>query len=79
MMKTISEAEGIEGWQQAKITKAADYLGSVYHSLDYEMNMETPMAAESAKPKRFKPVMTDSEYKGYKGNLAEKLNEKRKG
>jgi len=37
MLKGVSEAEGIEGWQQAKITKAADYLGSVYHSLDYEM------------------------------------------
>jgi len=26
MLKGVSEAEGIEGWQQAKITKAADYL-----------------------------------------------------
>ena len=38
MLKSVSEAEGIEGWQQAKITKAADYLGSVYHSMDYEHN-----------------------------------------
>jgi len=36
MLKNISEAEGIEGWVAAKITKAADYLGSVYHHLDYE-------------------------------------------
>jgi len=36
MLKGVSEEEGIEGWQQAKITKAADYMGSVYHSLDYE-------------------------------------------
>lgn len=40
MLKTVSEAEGIEGWQQSKITKAADYMGSVYHSLDYDMKFE---------------------------------------
>jgi hypothetical protein len=37
MLKTVSEAQGIEGWQQAKITKAADYISSVYHALDYDM------------------------------------------
>ena len=37
MLKNVSEAEGLEGWVQAKITKAADYIGSVYHNLDYEM------------------------------------------
>ena len=37
MLKTVSEAEGIQGWQQSKITKAADYISSVYHSLDYDM------------------------------------------
>jgi len=36
MMKKVSESEGLEGWVQSKITKAADYLGSVYHHLDYE-------------------------------------------
>ena len=44
MMKNVSEADGIEGWKQSKITKAADYIGSVYHSLDYEMS---PMADEA--------------------------------
>ena len=39
MLKSVSEAEGLEGWQQSKITKAADYLGSVYHSMDYEVNV----------------------------------------
>ena len=46
MLKTVSEAEGIEGWQQSKITKAADYIGSVYHALDYDMKF-----AESKKVK----------------------------
>ena len=43
MMKNVSEIQGIEGWQQSKITKAADYLGSVYHNLDYEMSPMNPM------------------------------------
>ena len=37
MMKSVTEADGIEGWQQSKITKAADYIGSVYHALDYDL------------------------------------------
>ena len=37
MLKGVSEAEGLEGWQQAKITKASDYISSVYHNLDYDM------------------------------------------
>ena len=40
MLKNVSEAEGLEGWVQAKITKAADYLGSVYHHLDYEQKFD---------------------------------------
>jgi hypothetical protein len=37
MLKQINEQQGLEGWVQAKITKAADYLESVYHYMDYEM------------------------------------------
>ena len=40
MLKSVSEATGIEGWQQAKITKAADYIGSVYHAMDYEQKFD---------------------------------------
>ena len=40
MLKGVSEQEGLEGWVQSKITKAADYLGSVYHHLDYETKFE---------------------------------------
>ena len=47
MMKNVSEIQGIEGWQQSKITKAADYLGSVYHNLDYEMSPMNPMNDDS--------------------------------
>lgn len=40
MLKGVSEQQGLEGWVQSKITKAADYLGSVYHHLDYETKFE---------------------------------------
>ena len=36
MLKDISEMEGLEGWVQAKITKATDYLGAVKHHLEYQ-------------------------------------------
>jgi hypothetical protein len=36
MLQNVTEEQGLEGWVQSKITKAADYLGSVYHHLDYE-------------------------------------------
>lgn len=78
MLKTVSEAEGIEGWQQAKITKAADYISSVYHAMDYETKFEQPMVPESVKPKRFKPVLSDADYKSYKGSLAEQLSQKKR-
>lgn len=37
MLEEISEQQGLDGWQQAKITKAADYISSVYHSLSHDM------------------------------------------
>ena len=57
MLKSISEAEGLEGWQQAKITKASDYISSVYHALSYEKQasidnqpaMDIAMASRAAK------------------------------
>ncbi len=64
MLKGISEAEGLEGWQQAKITKAADYISSVFHSLEYDVASKqmsmSPMTAES----------------NYKKSLASKLTSK---
>ena len=40
MLKGVSEAEGLEGWVQSKITKSADMIGSVYHHMDYENAFE---------------------------------------
>ena len=36
---SLEDADQLEGWVQSKITKAADYLGTVAHYLEYEMGM----------------------------------------
>jgi len=63
MLKSVSEAEGLEGWVQAKITKAADYIGSVYHHLEYDQNFEEQNA----------PTLEGADYKH---TLKLKLQEK---
>ena len=37
LFKMIKDGDQLEGWVQAKVTKAADYIASVYHYLEYEM------------------------------------------
>lgn len=37
LIRTVPEDQGLEGWVQSKITKASDYISSVYHYLEYEM------------------------------------------
>lgn len=63
MLKGVSEAEGIEGWQQSKITKAADYMGSVYHSLDYEMKFTEGKYKNDAQRKAVHAAKKKSKYK----------------
>ena len=67
MLKNVSEEEGIEGWVQSKITKAADYIGSVYHNMDYE----TKFAEKN------KPIEISIEAKQeYHGSLGSRLSER---
>jgi hypothetical protein len=40
MLKNVSEEQGIQGWMQAKITKAADYMSSVAHTLEYDIEYD---------------------------------------
>tara|TARA_B110000908_G_scaffold110757_1_gene129906 strand:- start:367 stop:1026 length:660 start_codon:yes stop_codon:yes gene_type:complete len=61
-LKGVSEAEGLEGWVQAKITKSADMIGSVYHHLDYQevddepmMDLELPAKEMAVEAKDTKP------------------------
>jgi len=85
MLKNVSEAEGLEGWVQSKITKAADYLGSVYHHLDYEQ--ATGELGEGKSPhkkgtKAYKKHMAamhaESANDPYKAQLRAKLESKKK-
>jgi len=65
MLKGVSEAEGLEGWVQSKITKAANDIGSVYHHMDYEEASEEM------------PVLKVGESHPYKDQLHAKLAETR--
>ena len=38
LMQMISDHDDLPEWVESKITKASDYLGSVYHYLDYKIN-----------------------------------------
>jgi hypothetical protein len=66
MLKGVSEEQGLEGWVQSKITKSADYLGSVYHHMDYEMNFQ-------------QQVQEEATLESYKDTLSSKLKEKTNG
>ena len=77
LFKMIQDGDQLEGWVQAKITKAADYIASVYHFMEYEMKfseygerLETAdMYSESVK-REFKRKLTEAKVK------LEKLKEK---
>ena len=91
MLKGVSEAEGLEGWVQSKITKSADYLGSVYHHLDYEEATgelgegkfksaahRKAVHAAKASGKRSKKKLRAGAYESdYKSDLHAKLAEKK--
>jgi len=48
LVRKYSEQEGLDAWQQSKITKAADYLNSVLQSINGEQsNMESDTYMES--------------------------------
>ena len=38
MLSNVSEEEGLQGWVQAKITKAADYISSVKHYMEGDVS-----------------------------------------
>jgi len=37
LFQMIQDGQDLEGWVQAKITKSADYLDSIYHYMEYQM------------------------------------------
>ena len=94
ILKNVSEADGLEGWVQSKITKSSDYISSVYHHLDYEqasgeindneVSVEVPEGKSPHKKgtKKYKKHMAamhaESADNPYKSHLRAKLAEKKK-
>ena len=78
-LKNISEEEGLEGWVAAKITKASDYLSSVFHYMDYEMMSSEEMTesrtkivqAIKAKSEQPQPTYKETINKKYQAKLEE--------
>jgi hypothetical protein len=69
----IKEGEELDGWVQAKITKAADYISSVYHYLEYEkMSRESinlgPREFEEAVQAKVKDSLTEQWLNKKQGN-----------
>ncbi len=77
----------LDGWVQAKITKAADYIASVYHYLEYEMKFseygqaidDSDVYTESQK-RQLKNMLVEAKekIKDLKKAQAEKLKKKEK-
>ena len=40
LFRMIGANDELDGWVQAKITKASDYISSVYHYLEYEQQAQ---------------------------------------
>ena len=77
LFKMIQEGQELEGWVQAKITKSADYIASVYHFMEYEMKfseygekLETADVYSESVKREFKRKLTEARVK------LEKLKEK---
>jgi hypothetical protein len=47
LFEMIQEGQELEGWVQAKITKSADYLDSVFHYMEYQMKFGDGARASS--------------------------------
>ena len=66
LFKKIQDGDQLEGWVQAKITKAADYIASVYHYLEYEMEF-----SEYGKKLDNSDVLSESQKTELKNKLME--------
>jgi len=66
----IEENDELEGWVQAKITKAADYIASVYHHLEYEHLTSQDVSFEPV-------VVPESKEEKIKSALREQWNQRK--
>ena len=75
-LKNISEEEGLEGWVAAKITKASDYLSSVFHYMDYEMMSSEEMTESRTKIVQAIKAKSEQSEPTYKETISKKFQAK---
>jgi hypothetical protein len=47
LFQMIQEGQELEGWVQAKITRASDYISSIYHYMEYQMKFGGGLPAQN--------------------------------
>ena len=72
MLKDASEEQGLEGWVSAEITKSAEGISKVYHSLEYEMKVGKDSSEDLGGMGPKEPEMP---FESYKNTLGQKLTE----
>mgnify|MGYP003669531743 CR=1 FL=1 len=70
LLDNVTEDEGLEAWQQAKITKAADYISSVFHALETDPKVMSPAPNPPPAMPSIVPGMSESQISKYKQKLA---------
>jgi hypothetical protein len=73
LFRMIGPNDELDGWVQAKITKASDYISSVYHYLEYERRAEEaidhgPREFEESVEQQVKNSLTEQWKKTKQGN-----------
>lgn len=82
----LQDDQQLEAWVQAKITKAADYIASVYHYLEYEMkfseyghHLDNSDTLSEGQKMQLKEMLAEAKdkMKELKKSQAEKMKEKK--
>jgi len=86
LFQQMHDDDQLEAWVQAKITKAADYIASVYHYLEYEMkfseyghHLDNSDTLSEGQKMKLKEVLAEakSKMKDLKKTQAEKIKEEK--
>ena len=86
LYQKLQDDDQLEAWVQAKITKAADYMASVYHYLEYEMkfseyghHLDNSDTLSEGQRMRLKEMLSEAKnkVKDLKKTQAEKLKDKK--
>jgi len=86
LFQQMHDDDQLEAWVQAKITKAADYIASVYHYLEYEMkfseyghHLDNSDTLSEGQKMKLKEVLAEAKMKmaDLKKSQAEKIKEEK--